>query len=478
MSTIKDSRKEYDVCILGSGPAGLATLSAIQEPYSLDFLSEGQIYRAERHLPGSNCRGSSVIVIDPHPSWMGDWKKNFETLGIEFLRSPALAHPDMFDQNSLLAFAEIQNRQDELIESGCGDLRSLLPLGQSQIGLWKLPSVSLFADFCQTLVEQLPHEYQQGVVTDIRKEDDGGPLFEIYLEGGLMYRATAVVLAMGAVGRPVVPMALAEVPAHRLIQWTNLNIVNAKSGDDILVIGGGLTSLQVAQRLASTSLANITLCSRRPLVERHFDISIDWFDRRTTTKCMSDFYHKSHQERLALLKDSRGGGSIPGIYMTALRKLEAEGKVHCVVGNAEVTNNGTDSDDGVEITIYSQDGQATVRRFNAIILACGIKVDCETNPLCRKLLDRWPKQLQGGFPCLSEDLEWTDNLHVIGGLGSLSIGPDAANLMGMRRAAQIVSNSLECRCWLREANVLKNSFDALMCPSSDSDDISSSDEEN
>ena len=47
-------------------------------------------------------------------------------------------------------------------------------------------------------------------------------------------------------------------------------------------------------------------------------------------------------------------------------------------------------------------------------------------------------------------------------------------LNNLSRAAQIVANSLECRCWLREAEVLKNPFDALMCSSSSEEE---SDEE-
>ena len=38
--TMTLSKNEYDICIIGAGPAGLATLSAIKEPYSMDSMNE------------------------------------------------------------------------------------------------------------------------------------------------------------------------------------------------------------------------------------------------------------------------------------------------------------------------------------------------------------------------------------------------------------------------------------------------------
>ena len=94
-----------------------------------------------------------------------------------------------------------------------------------------------------------------------------------------------------------------------------------------------------------------------------------------------------------------------------------------------------------------------VNDYSSIVVACGIQPDCANNELCRNLLQTWPLETVGGFPCVSEDSEWTKDTYVV---SSLNIGPDAANLMGMRRAAQVVANAMECRCWLREKNVLRN----------------------
>lgn len=62
-----------------------------------------------------------------------------------------------------------------------------------------------------------------------------------------------------------------------------------------------------------------------------------------------------------------------------------------------------------------------------------------------------------------------------GGLASLAVGPDAANLMGISRAAETVANALSCKVWLREeeSNVLSNPFAAFL---DDTTSISSDEE--
>ena len=89
MTTAEKIRKECDVCIVGAGPAALATLSAIREPYSLDGLSRTQVSNANRGMRarhGDRRRGAGggagggrrrVCVVDPNDGWLGGWRDNF-----------------------------------------------------------------------------------------------------------------------------------------------------------------------------------------------------------------------------------------------------------------------------------------------------------------------------------------------------------------------------------------------------------------
>jgi lysine/ornithine N-monooxygenase len=414
---------------------------------------------------------------------MKGWREQFAALDISILRSPALAHPDMFDQYALLAYAETHGRSHELIESGCFDLKEL-PLAQSQIGLWKLPTLKLFLDFCSDLQKRLQHDFIQEKVVDINQHKKNG-MYDVLLAGGKIVKASNVVLAMGSVGVPNVPDGVKNLPNNRIVPWRQLEHAlkdttrDPKLWNRVLVIGGGLTAVQAVQKLRSYGEnQHVTICSRRPLAERHFDLKVEWFDQRSRNKCLSDFYHQTPQERLELIQKCRNGGSVPAIYMKDIRRMECQDGegFRRVVGNVQfsrLVSNGT-----ICVQIENEDGSIMMEEYDSIVLACGMRPDCSSNSLVSKLMEKWPIPTVGGLPVITEDARWSSttqrNLYVMGQLASLSIGPDAANLMGIRRAAEIIANGLDCRSWLRQSNVYTNPFDIF---SSDSDSDSETESE-
>ncbi|CAJ1936399.1 unnamed protein product [Cylindrotheca closterium] len=485
----------YDIVILGAGPAGLSTLSALQESFSMDQMTDLQ-----RNHVFSHCRKSTkgsmkrkkVAVVDPSGEWMTCWNQNFSKLGISFLRSPAMAHPDAFDGSSLVAYAVTNEREAELRASGCADHCQLQGLAEVHTGLWNLPSTPLFRDFCKDVSSRLPHTFYADHAVDIKKDASKDLNFSVHLKSGGTLKSKAVVLAMGALGDAIIPKGIATVPDERLLHWKNLEYSssNPEHGipcewNDILVVGGGLTAVQVSQlALRGKPSCKVTLCSRRPLVEKHLDIGLEWADRRVATKCQADFYHQSVESKVAMLKEARGGGSVPPCYVRDVENLEKKGRLTRIVGNAtfheseaellefmpslqSASNFKEKGDSPLLITIESK-----VHRYDGVIVACGVRPDCRKNPVCASLLQQFNDAKQAhGFPLVTEDLEWMRNVFVVGGMASLNLGPDAGNLMGMRRGATIVANTLRCHSWLRDTgNILANRFGAF-------DDFSSSDEE-
>ena len=511
MSIKPNKKQHFDVCIVGAGPAGLAVLSAIHAPYSMDgsVHTEAQRERAIRSL--HNKQKLRVCVIDVGHGWLTSWKKNFGHLNIQHLRSPALAHPDMFDPNALLTYAVMKGREDELIESGCGDIKSLEGLGQTQVGLWKLPSTSLFVDFCDDLARSpsLPHTFFGGTtVFDIHQKTCPGKvskssMFELTLRredtsaqmSDFKVTAGSVVLAVGPTGRPIIPPSIENIPKWRF--W-NQPLVPSEEEDNstelpVLVVGGGLTAIQVALQEVERNKhrkGSVILCSKRNLVSRHFDIPVSWFNMRTMNKCMAElFYDRPINDRIIALKEARGGGSIPPMYMDQIRRAEQDESLRCVVGDLECesdTSKPGSLPGGTIISVKCNKGDGldegaindTILRCEVkdIILACGLQPtcgtpDCPPTSLIGKVQSRWPVQCEGGLPCVTQDLRWKDglDLFVVGALAALNGGPDAGNVMGMRRAAQLVANALDCHKWLRDF-ALVNPFAAF------GDDDSSDDE--
>lgn len=87
--------KKCDICIVGAGPAGLAALSAIHEPYTVDTMTPTQVSNANLSMKrrngskkkkqdgtGSNNNSvgpsdKNICVIDRHDDWLVGWKENF-----------------------------------------------------------------------------------------------------------------------------------------------------------------------------------------------------------------------------------------------------------------------------------------------------------------------------------------------------------------------------------------------------------------
>ena len=203
------------------------------------------------------------------------WIINLTRLGIKYLRSPAIAHSDHFDATALLAYAVANNREDELIESGCAEIRKLHGLGQTQVGLWKLPSTSLFEDFNADLAKKLDHDYVQGTAVDITpchdsdaiEDEDCNEGYTLTLSDGTEITCKAVVLALGPTGKPVIPSKICNVPNDQLIPWNQMKERLMSKHEVVLVVGGGLTAVQAAQYSLRQG-KRVYLCSRRPLVER------------------------------------------------------------------------------------------------------------------------------------------------------------------------------------------------------------------
>jgi hypothetical protein len=81
-----------------------------------------------------------------------------------------------------------------------------------------------------------------------------------------------------------------------------------------------------------------------------------------------------------------------------------------------------------------------------------------------------------GLPALDDDLAWGDErFFVVGALATLQVGPDAGNLTGARRAADVCAANLGCHDSLVEkGSILTNIYDVF--GDSDSSDESDDDD--
>lgn len=129
----------YDIAIIGAGPCGLAVAARLRESTPAALFTDDEHARywkrfnrsesieSERRSArrGQNKRCSnpttqyqrSMVVLDASSGgWMAAWRKRFQHLQIEHLRSPLFFHPDPRDRDGLLEFSHFVNRSNELEE--------------------------------------------------------------------------------------------------------------------------------------------------------------------------------------------------------------------------------------------------------------------------------------------------------------------------------------------------------------------------
>ncbi|MGX0107598.1 hypothetical protein ACUW6S_001458 [Staphylococcus epidermidis] len=80
--------------------------------------------------------------------------------------------------------------------------------------------------------------------------------------------------------------------------------------------------------------------------------------------------------------------------------------------------------------------------YKHILLATGFYNQLLTQPLIKNLIQNEQAPLnQSGYPSLSNELEWLNQLFVAGGLADLELGPFARNIMGGKESAERISKA-------------------------------------
>lgn len=495
------SRCDATIVIVGGGPHGLALLSALHER-SLAFPADSD--RRARDGFAAMRKVGSVCVIDPGAGFLSEWHARFDALGIQHLRSPALAHPKALEPHALVNFAMREGRTSEIVHAPPDGVGRRLPATDGMDSqhplMLGLPSTALFKDFCSDVALQLPHRWLRGTAISVHKDERGtGRLCVQYAaaarrgtaahgaaHGLETVTAGAVILATGPRGQPNIPEPFRPLVGSGRMTHTE-HLWSARALGDllaraspsptacprVLVVGGGLTAAQVALAAVARG-SRVVLRSRRPLQTRAFDIAAEWLDQRHANRLRFDFFSASVGARKRLVKQAVTGGSVPEAYMRELRRvasttdlLEVQtdaGMHHCTVGL-----------DGGKVHARGE--------FDLVILATGVTTAPLHCPFYQQVQTAFGARTVDGFPCVDDALRWVpdEELFVMGANALLQLGPGALNLMGAMRGAQIVAAELHHLMWNtdRGCRALKAAFAAnkysALLDDADTDSMGTSD---
>ena len=574
---------EYDLVIIGSGPAALALLARMLEerPAALytedershlhwlhqrDELRRGRTtlktYRSPHgvHVKAHDkkeictrllrrCACPRVLVVDKlGEGWCGQWNRSFQAFEIAYLRSPMFFHPSPSGLDDLLTFSQRTglNRlghpsflydpaksastapRPDLIEirgvvgkevSKHKKKKNRSHRATADLGVninersredFYTPSTDLFAQFVQQdIIERygLPGagaerwpELQdalndsshttchgpeltvaKGTVSKIQWHDDGTCIcgdqdrgFTLKLACGTTIASKAVVSAIGPGGIPAIPLQLKSQDSSRLATsgngWCHSSalalpgfafppehVACSSRHTTLLIIGGGLTSAQIADlALKHDHFNKVILLLRGHLKCKPFDVGNEWMGKYSNLHKMKFWQTEEPDERLEQLKSARCGGSITPPYARVLKKWEAAGRLevrtlseidHCEWDAEAKVNRVTivTTADKVLAAGDNQRKETVIGRqaldVDYIVTATGALLGFTDLPFLQEFSKQNPISVYGGLPLLNEDLQWRKDvpLFAIGAASALQIGPAAFNLGGIREAADRVA---------------------------------------
>lgn len=223
--------------------------------------------------------------------------------------------------------------------------------------------------------------------------------------------------------------------------------VEAGLRTNLLVVGGGLTSAQLADLAIRKGVSKVWLLMRSRLRLKAFDVDLEWMGKYKNAEQSRFLLADTDEERLAIIKEARGGGSItPKFYKRlgphfASKKLEMRECTQLVDAKFE-------GEEGSGSWIVQTNPPIdNLPPFDHICFATGIQTDFTTLPYLQTMLQKHPIKGFGGFPCVTEDLMWNEDvpLFCAGRLGALQLGPAAPNIGGAKVAAERIALAIEDR---------------------------------
>lgn len=405
-----------DACSQNKGPAGTLGMkgacSQNEDPAgTLDWLIIGGgihgVHIAARLIGEAGVAPDRLRIVDPADRLLARWHTSTATTGMTHLRSPSVHHLDL-DSWSLQRFAfEWKSRQPELFARP-----------------YNRPALDLFNVHCDQVVEAfgLAERHIKDRAASCVVDGDG---VAVRLSGEGELDAHHVVLAIGATEQPEWPewAPRSHERVHHIFEsdfdgWPSL------APETIAVVGGGISAVQVALRLANEG-HQVHLISRHALRQHQFDSDPGWLG----PKFMGSFsLERDLDRRRAMIAEARHRGSVPPDIRRALRRAIAEEGLRWHEGEVHRLDVWSD---GLRLRLSTDEVLGVERMF----LATGFAPERPGGSMVDGLIASASLPCAHcGYPIVDAALRWHPRIHVSGPLAELELGPASRNIAGARRA--------------------------------------------
>ncbi|KAI2857978.1 hypothetical protein CBS147343_9735 [Aspergillus niger] len=455
----------------GSGSAPPSLSSSVS--------SDEGMYMGEGSKGGDENGGISTLVLDSSgDKWMERWNRAFKTLEIEQLRSPMFFHVDPRDRDGMLAYTREVRRERDLWEiSGCvgkelskhkkKKMRSRAQaVGEVEIDErdrkdYFSPSTDLFGDYCGSIVSRYgldaPGMIRQCEVNDISYDyhselSPSDKIFTVTTAEGNQFYSRVVVLAIGPGRTKILPFKLSGEEEQGACHSTEIRMfpsINVKAKikqrqeTNVVVVGGGLSSAQVVDMAIRRGVTKVWFLLRSDFKVKHFDLALNWMGKFKNFEKAAFWSADTDEERLEMIKAARNGGSITPRYQKILKQHVAAHRLSIhprtvICGKEYCASSRT-------WRLTTDPPIPELPRIDYIYFATGMQADVNELPLLQRMNREYPIETKQGLPCITDDLMWQSNvpLFLTGRLGSLRLGPGAANLEGARLGAERIAWAME-----------------------------------
>ena len=373
--------------------------------------------------------GDRLAVLDRFSEPLSVWRKQTQSTGMRYLRSPAEHNLDV-GSGALYQYADTVRAGKSAFERH-----------------FRRPDLQLFNRHCDHVMEKrgLYSVRLQGTAMSIVEKKAG--TFEIDTENGAL-KAKNIILSLGNTENLRIPEWVPQYAnaAGKISHVLSLDYHdghNEESGR-IAVIGGGITAAQKALQLSTRFPGQVDLIHGSRLDCRELDFDPCWIEPPCSSKLRK---LNDYRRRKSVLKSVRHNGSMPAWIKKDLERAGSAGRISLLNDMVSMAKVGTEM---VELTLEV----SGVREYQSVVLAIGFD-DCPPGgTLLRQLQEQFPVELAPcGFPIPDRYLQIEKGIFVTGALAEFETGPASRNIYGARLAAErIVSAYFKPRTKPRELN--------------------------